>query len=85
MPLPDGTPPPIGPRGVAMRCAVQGRDAYIDGAPVNACPYGETRPFSRRAWLAGYTAAAREAGARLPGDVAAEVDEAAPWPGDTPD
>lgn len=80
MPLPPGTPPPVGPRGLALRCAIQGRDAYARGAPLNACPYGPGRPFSRRAWVVGYNAGARAAGARLPGDT--ECDEDAPWPGD---
>lgn len=84
MPIPDGTPPPIGPRGLAMRCAIQGRDAYAAGAPVGACPYRDGRPFSRRAWLVGFNAAARAAGERLPGDTAEDLDEAAPWPADTP-
>lgn len=81
----DHLPPPVGPRGLVMRVAVQGRIAYEVGLPVFACPYGPTRPLSRRAWVAGYTAAQRAAGARTAADVADEVDEDAPWPGDTPD
>lgn len=86
MPIPDDTPPPVGPRGLALRCSVQGADAYTAGLPVLACPYGSPRPFSRRAWVAGYVAAARRAGVTLPGDVEleADLDEDAPWPGDTP-
>lgn len=82
MPLPPDTPPPIGPRGLALRCAIQGHDAYLAGASVSACPYRDGRPFSRRAWLAGYNTAARMAGARLPSD--AVPDESTPWPADTP-
>lgn len=82
MPIPDGTPPPVGPRGLAIRAAIQGLDAYAAGRPVNACPYGEARPFTRRAWLAGYAQGARDAGVTMPAE---EVDEAAPWPADTPD
>lgn len=82
MPLPPDTPPPIGPRGLAIRVAVQGRDAYQGGAPVTACPYGPTRPYSKRAWVAGYVDAALAAGVRLPADVADEADPDAPWPGD---
>lgn len=84
MPLPPDTPPPVGPRGLALRAAIQGQDAHAAGAPVNACPYGPTRPFTRRAWIAGYVRAAIAAGERTPAEVAEEVDEAAPWPGDTP-
>lgn len=79
------TPPPVGPRGLAVRCAIQGRDAYRAGVVLLACPYGASRPFSRRAWVAGYVAAARAAGAPLPADPEVDdVDEDAPWPGDTP-
>lgn len=84
MPLSPDAPPPIGPRSLALAAAFQGSAAYTAGAPVNACPYGATRPFTVRAWLAGYNAAARKAGATLPGDVADDVDDEAPWPGDTP-
>lgn len=82
MPIPENTPPPVGPRGLALRCSVQGADAYTAGQPVNACPYGPTRPFSRRAWVAGYVAAAHRAGKVLPGDVEleADLDEDAPTP-----
>ena len=80
MPLPPGTPPPVGPRGLALRAGMQGADAYAAGRVLLACPYGPTRPFSRRSWVTGYGIAARAAGARLPGDT--EHDEAAPWPGD---
>lgn len=86
MPLPPDTPPAIGPRGLALRCAIQGGDAYAAGALLNACPYGPARPFSRRAWVAGYVSAARRAGARLPDAGLDDLDDAAPWPGDdTPD
>lgn len=77
-------PPPVGPRGLAIRVAQQGADAQRAGVTVLACPYGAARPFSRRAWLAGYASAARSAGAPLPGDAELEVDDSAPWPGDTP-
>ena len=74
----------VGFRGLAIRCAVQGYNAYTDGAPLNACPYGDARPYSRRAWVAGYVQAARDARARMPGDVEAYVDENAPWPNELP-
>lgn len=79
-------PPPVGPRGLAVRCAIQGRDAYAAGLVLLACPYGAARPFSRRAWVAGYAAAARSAGAPLPPlEELEEIDATpAPWPGDTP-
>lgn len=75
-------PPPVGPRGLAIRVAQQGADAQRAGANLLACPYGPARPFSRRAWLAGYAAAARAAGAPLPGDAELEdLDDDAPFPG----
>lgn len=82
MALSPDTPPPVGFRGLAIRCAIQGEDAYAAGAPVNACPYGDARPFSRRAWVAGWVAGARRAGVTLPGDVEGLVDDGAPWPAD---
>lgn len=87
MTMSDTMPPPVGPRGLAVRCALQGRDAYAAGVVLIACPYGPARPFSRRAWVAGYVAAARAARAPLPSDAELEdlVDDDAPWPGDTPD
>lgn len=81
-------PPPVGPRGLALRCGMQGADAYAAGLALLACPYGPARPFSRRAWVAGYGIAARAAGRVLPGDeeLVDALDEGAPWPGDdTPD
>lgn len=80
----DSLPPPVGPRGVALRAGLQGARAYAAGAPVLACPYGPTRPFARRSWIEGYAAAQRAAGVPSAGDRAEEVDDAAPWPGDTP-
>jgi hypothetical protein len=77
----DTTPPPVGPRGLALRVGAQGARAYVDGRPLLACPYGPARPYSRRAWVTGYGIAARNAGAVADPD---EVDEDAPWPGDTP-
>lgn len=83
---PPEVPPPVGPRGLALRCASQGAEAYANGVPVLACPYGPARPFSRRAWLVGYVGAMHRAGARTPAEVAEEVsDDVAPWPGDTPE
>lgn len=78
------SPPPVGPRGLALRVGMQGADAYGKGLPLLACPYGPARPFSRRSWVTGYSIAARAAGAILPGDEELDVDEVAPWPGDTP-
>lgn len=81
MTMPD-TPPPVGPRGLALRCAIQGEAAYAAGAPVLACPYGPARPFARRAWVTGYAAAELAAGARVLEDVG-EVDDDAPSPSAT--
>ena len=78
----DTMPPPVGPRGLALRAGMQGADAYAAGLPLLACPYGPTRPFSRRSWVTGYAVAARAAGGVLPGDEVLDVEEAAPWPGD---
>lgn len=82
----DTMPPPVGPRGLAVRCAIQGRAAYAAGIPTLACPYGATRPFSRRAWVAGWAAAAYAAGVPVPTVEDLEQLDAspAPWPGDTP-
>jgi len=78
-------PPPVGPRGLAIRVAAQGSAAYRAGVSLLACPYGPARPFSRRAWVAGYAHAARAAGAPLPSlEELEDLDETpAPWPGDT--
>ena len=78
----EQAPPPVGPRGIALRCGMQGADAHAAGLPVLACPYGPARPFARRSWVTGYGIAARAAGTPSAADV--EVDESAPWPGDTP-
>lgn len=73
--------PPIGPRSLAVACAQQGAEAYGAGAALTACPYGPDRPYSRRAWVEGFAQAARLAGVSpLDPD---DVDDAAPWPGDT--
>lgn len=76
-------PPPVGPRGLAIRVAVQGAEAQRAGITLLACPYGPTRPFSRRAWVAGYVHAAQAAGAPLPEDPEVEdvIDDDAPFPG----
>ena len=80
----DTLPPPVGPRGLALRAGLQGAEAHAAGLPVLACPYGPARPFARRSWVEGYALAQAAAGDRTAGDVVEEVDEAAPWPGDTP-
>lgn len=80
----DSLPPPVGPRGLALRAGLQGAAAFDRGLSVLACPYGPTRPYARRSWLEGYALAQLAGGGRTPADAADEVDEAAPWPGDTP-
>lgn len=77
--MPD-VPQPIGARSLAIYAAAQGAEAYRDGAVVLACPYGPTRPYSRRAWVAGYDGEAQRAGARMPADVADDTVEDAPTP-----
>ena len=71
-------PPPIGVRGLAVRAALEGKAAALEGASYHACPYAASRPFTRRAWLAGYVAGRQEAGVELEVD----PDPVAPWPGD---
>lgn len=73
--------PPIGPRSLAVACARQGSEAYDAGTPLTGCPYGPDRPYSRRSWVEGFAAAARRAGVT---PLEEDVDESAPWPGDTP-
>lgn len=75
----DATPPPVGPRGLAIRAARQGEDAFNAGKPLLACPYGPTREYARRAWCVGYAAAELASGARTLDDVD-EVDDGAPPP-----
>lgn len=70
-------PPPVGPRGLALRAATEGRAAGAGGAEVTSCPYGTSRPFTRRAWLVGYVFGRREAGLSLP---PLEVDHDTPHP-----
>lgn len=81
MPLPPNTPPPVGLRGLALRAAIQGQDAREAGVTLSACPYGPDRPFSRRAWVAGYVDRARVLGDQLPEARVDDVDEDAPTPG----
>ena len=71
-----------GPRGLALRCALEGRSAGQSGASWRVCPYdGRARPYSQRSWLLGYVAGRRAAGLELP---KVDVDHDAPWPGDAP-
>lgn len=78
----DQTPPPVGPRGLAIRVATQGAEAYRAGRTLLACPYGPARPFSRRAWVAGYASAELASDSRDLEQIDEELDDAAPWPGD---
>ena len=71
-------PPPVGPRGLALRCALEGKAAGLEHHPHTACPYRVGRPFSQRAWLLGYVAGRQAAGTSPELD----VDEDVPWPGD---
>lgn len=47
-------PPPVGPRGLALRAIGEGLAAGATDQPVTACPYSRGRGFTRRAWLTGY-------------------------------
>lgn len=62
---------PIGPYSLYWACRIQGADAYRAGQQIVACPYGDTREFSGRAWRDGWRAAAKAAGVRLPHEIAA--------------
>jgi len=65
------------PRGLALRCAVEGRDAGAGGLPWRACPYDGGRPYSLRWWLRGYVGGRSRAGLPMPAlDV--DVDEDVP-------
>lgn len=59
-------PPPIGPRGLALRAIAEGVAAGAADQPVSACPYDRSRGFTRRAWLAGYVRARTNAGLPVP-------------------
>lgn len=79
-PVPSGL---YGPRGLALRCSLDGAEAGREGASVLVCPYlPSERPFSMRSWVVGYLAGRRAAGLPMPSDLADEVDEDGPWPGD---
>lgn len=78
----DQTPPPVGPRGLAIRVATQGAEAYRAGRTLLACPYGPARPFARRAWVAGYASAEVAAGGRPP-ELDEDLDDDAPTPSAT--
>ena len=72
-----------GPRGLALRCAVDGRDAGRSGEPVTVCPYlPDSRPLAAKWWVRGYIAGLRDAGLPTAADRIDEWDEDAPWPGD---
>lgn len=72
-----------GPRGLALRCAVDGRDAGRSGEPVTVCPYlPDSRPLETKWWVRGYVAGLRDAGLPTAADRIDEWDEDAPWPGD---
>lgn len=72
-----------GPRGLALRCMVDGRAAGRHGEPVEVCPYRpRARPWATRWWVRGYVAGRIEAGLPTAADRVDEWDEDAPWPGD---
>jgi hypothetical protein len=72
-----------GPRGLALRCVLDGRDAGRSGEPSTVCPYEwASRPWAVRWWVHGYVAGRREAGLPTAADRVDEWDEDAPWPGD---
>lgn len=63
--MPD-LPPPRGPRGLAYRAVLEGLAAAGAELPASACPYSIGRPFTRRAWLAGYVRGRRNLGLPVP-------------------
>lgn len=74
-----------GPRGLALRCEVDGKAAGRDGEPVTVCPYRpSSRPRATRWWVHGYVAGRIEAGLPTAADRVDDWDEDAPWPGDAP-
>ncbi|WP_420866419.1 ribosome modulation factor [Carbonactinospora thermoautotrophica] len=67
MPAPTSSSRPTrGLRGTLVRVARAGWTAGVAGEPLSACPYGDDRPLSRRAWLAGYAGGRRQAGLPTP-------------------
>ncbi|WP_395695040.1 Rmf/CrpP fold protein [Nocardioides sp.] len=71
-----------GPRGLALRCVVDGREAGRAGDPVTVCPYRpSSRPWAARWWVRGYVAGRIEVGLPTAADRVDEWDEDAPWPG----
>ena len=62
----------MGPLTLATFCSHEGAEAAAAGAPSNTCPYGPDRPYSRHAWIAGWTSARRRAGLPLASDRIAE-------------
>jgi hypothetical protein len=72
-----------GPRGLALRCVLDGREAGRAGEPSTVCPYLPiSRPWAVRWWVRGYVAGRVEAGLPTAADRVDEWDEDAPWPGD---
>lgn len=72
-----------GPRGMALRCEVDGMAAGRAGEPVDVCPYRpSSRPRETRWWVHGYVAGRLEAGLPTAGDRVDDWNEDAPWPGD---
>lgn len=59
-------PPPRGPRGLAYRALLEGLAAAGAELPPSACPYSRGRPFTRRAWLAGYVRGRQNLGLDVP-------------------
>lgn len=62
--------PPIGPASLYWTAWREGREAYLAGAQLVACPYGEDRPYTGRAWRDGWRETAKRAGVPMPSDAA---------------
>jgi hypothetical protein len=62
---------PLGSYSLYWQCRIQGANAFRARQPIVACPYGDNRKFSGRAWRDGWRAAAKAAGVKLPHEIAA--------------
>jgi hypothetical protein len=62
---------PIGPHSLYWACRIQGAEAFRARQPIDACPYGDSRQFSGRAWRDGRRAAAQVAGLKLRHEIGA--------------
>ena len=62
----------MGPLQLATFCINEGRLAAEAGQPSSACPYTRDRPYSRKAWVVGWTGTRRRLGKPLASNHIAE-------------